>query len=126
MTYFIDDEHKTNYVRLLQESNVSEGETTVKAVLYLLATTQKIVHNLNDYFVVPGKYINLSGLEKEDISFGEKRIVSFAFNLFNGYESEDVNVSPYSLFSGVDKDVQSAFIQALEIKFATNKTKSLA
>lgn len=126
MIYFIDSMHESNYENLLKKANVTEKETTIKAVLYLLASSQMLVENYKEFFVIPGKYINPSGLEIVNLSAGEKKIVALAFNLFNGYESEEINVAPYSLFSLVDNDIQRVFLQAVEIKFSSSPLKKLA
>lgn len=126
MIYFIDSVHEKKYETLLKESNVTEKETTAKAVLYLLASSHMLAMNYKEFFEVPGKYINPSGIENVKLSAGEEKIVALAFNLFNGYESEEINVTPYSLFSLVDKDFQRVFLQAVEIKFTSNPLKKLA
>lgn len=120
MAYFINEEHQERYEKFLAEANVEQKEYTKQAVLYLLSSVQKVSDNMNRFFVLKGGYINPDEAEKEDLSTGEKLVVGLAFNLFNGYESEEMNLSPYYVLSWLDSTLRKVYVEALEMKMGSN------
>ncbi|PLS19570.1 hypothetical protein CVD28_03895 [Bacillus sp. M6-12] len=122
MTYFVNGEHEAKYDEFLQEANVGEKEYTVQSVLYLLSSVPKIAKNIEQFFVLKGKYINPDEAERMELSTGERIIVGLAFNLYNGYEMEGVDLSPHTVLSWLDKNLKNAYVQALGIKMGTNQS----
>jgi Family of unknown function (DUF6075) len=116
MTYFVNGEHQTKFENFLGEAKVGEKEYTVQAVLYLLSSVPRIADNINQFFVLSGKYINPDEDIIMSMGSGERIIVALAYNLYNGYELEGVNLSPNYVLSWLDSDLKKVYVEALSLK----------
>lgn len=116
MAYFKSENHEKVFNEAIEIAGISEMDYTNRAVLYLLTSVDRVAENINRIYELKGQYINPDGINSLCLSRGEQFIVASAFNLYNGYQMEGINISPYSVLSYVDEEYIKVYLNGLQLK----------
>ena len=108
---FVSAEHEVGF----QEAMKSVNGRSVEVCLYLLTAVKPVREKMQDVWK---GYVDFNVLENVNLSDGERALVALALNLYNGYEMEDVSLSPTRLFGSVDNDLKQVVLSALGYRFS--------
>lgn len=115
--YFLDERHEhtfNEFVSKAEQCIYKPNQSTLR-VLYILSASERIVQNIDHFFIFDGNYPLFEGIRNVSLSTGERYLVALAFNLYNGYRVEAVDLSPYALLSILDRDFVKVYQSALAV-----------
>jgi len=110
---FIDNDHEDNFYHLIAKAGSSVGDSDRRALFYIIAGSYDLNSKVDALYDFEKCCINKSDWqERDDFSRGIAKLVTLAFNLYNGYEC-----NPYDIFAGLDCLNRELAHRAIRVRF---------
>ncbi len=106
---FISKEHEAFYNNM--EAVLNTWDSYYKSLVYTLGISDSIRKHINDVFIT-GDGIQVEVFNKPWVTSTDRKVMSLAFNLFNGY-SGDTDID--SIFSC---EYAPYFLEAIKIRYS--------
>ncbi len=107
------EKHLENYMKLQLVDRTSSSDFERKALFYILAT-DGIYEYVEKIYDFDFRFINFEDIENLNLSRGHYNMLQLAFNLYNGYETDDL----HTLFLNLDHSNLSICLEAIKIRFS--------
>jgi len=105
------------YQKILEKAKVTEGDLERKSLFYILANNNDLYYKINAIYDFKGGFIRPECLEEGTVDFcgSSRSLVKLAFNLFNGYQTE--NDDPLNILYNLDEENFEIALKAIRIRF---------
>lgn len=97
---FIDQDHKSKFLKLIKEDQVSNDDINRISLFYILSSHQELYTKIRKIYNFEDHTIELDGLDKLHLSSAAHNMLQLGFKLFAGSCREYKDVS--HLFSKLD------------------------
>lgn len=103
---YLSKEHEVRFYKLLKEDHTKAWDKERQSLLYILAGSvdlyqkKKRIYNTEKHRIIP--CIASVGRETIDLSSGSKALVQLGFQLYNGSNEKDCNIS--NIFGPLDEE----------------------
>lgn len=105
------------YQEILEKAKVPEGDLERKSLFYILANNNDLYYKINAIYDFEDRSIRPECLEEGTVDFcsSSRSLVKLAFNLFNGYQTE--NDDPLNILYNLDEENFEIALKAIRIRF---------
>lgn len=111
---FLDATHQERFAKLIEEAKTSPGDLDRIAMFYIIAGNSDLFSKARALYNFSKNEIYAEDWnERADFSGGARRLVTLAFNLFNGY-----TCNPYDTFDGLDYRNRELAHRAIRVRFS--------
>lgn len=114
---FLGNPHYEAFKDALKKANVADGNRSFQVALYVLTAVPSLRKNIDAIVNFQGKYLNPDGVNRLNLSMGERIMVGLALNLYNGFEMKGIPGNPCAQLSCIDNDLKKIYLSALEHRF---------
>lgn len=106
-------EQEERYFNLLAKDHTHPTDNYRQALFLVFSGSEDLCSKVEYFYDFKDHSIILEGLEEVDLSSSSRKMVKLAFNLYNGYPSDD----PLTLLSGLDDHNFEVCLEAMRLRF---------
>jgi len=106
-------EQEERYFTLLAKDHTHPTDNYRQALFHIFAGSEDLYSKVEYFYDFKDHSIIPEGLEEVDLSSSSWKMVKLAFNLYNGYPSDD----PLTLLSGLDDQNFEVCLRAMRLRF---------
>lgn len=99
--YFVDQEHKAKFFKLINGNHVLEQNVQIVSLFYILSANSELYSKVHNIYNSKEHTIVSNSLDKLSLSSSSRSLLQLGFKLFDGSCREYKDVS--NLFSKLDK-----------------------
>jgi hypothetical protein len=114
---FISKEHEEKFMESLKKAESTHSNVHMQVALYVLTAVPNLANKLDLFVNFKGRYVTPEGVNRANLSEGERVMAGLAINLFNGHELNGLPSSPVNQMALVDKALRKVYLSALEYRF---------
>lgn len=116
-------EHSLRLVSMMEESGIEDTDKERMALFYIISGNDDLFESRYAIYDFKSDYspygtIRLDCFETTDFSSGVRKLLLLAFNLYNGYNQSDTNMTPVGLLLGLDKENLRLAYEAMQFRFS--------